>query len=213
MMEAGILCVPMAGMSRKQQWSATLSVMILLLMVRDRCTGMTGMSGIICVSFIFQCQLYPALVEVQAPFSHRAFSVQVRTPNFMSVPEQIKTKVSVSMWQESSVKVCGKVFSTFVYWQCDNLVLSPTAPCLSSHFTDCNNCGSTGCIVSDHSCNCRSDCYEAGDCCPDVSHVQNCLGESSFPVCAVITYHTQLDYDSYQQIKDVKRGKYVWWVE
>ena len=137
------------------------------------------------LTFIFQCQLYPALVEVQAPFSHRAFSVQIMTPHFMSVPEQIKTKVSVSMWQESSVKVCGKVFSTFVYWRCAGLVLSPTAPCLSNGFTDCDNC-STGCVVSDHSCSCRSDCYEAGDCCPDVSHVQNCLGESSFPVHNII---------------------------
>ena len=25
-------------------------------------------------------------------------------------------------------------------------------------------------------CNCYSDCYEYGDCCTDVSHVENCLG-------------------------------------
>ena len=56
------------------------------------------------------------------------------------------------------------------------LFISPAAPCLSNGFTDCLTCGSRlGCSVG--YCNCYSDCYEYGDCCPDVAHVDNCLGE------------------------------------
>ena len=42
---------------------------------------------------------------------------------------------------------------------------------------DCNECGDReGCQVGTY-CNCYSDCYDYGDCCPDVSHVKNCVGK------------------------------------
>ena len=47
--------------------------------------------------FLFQCQLYPNLVEVQAPFSRRVFSVQAETTHLVIVPEQITSQVIVSM--------------------------------------------------------------------------------------------------------------------
>ena len=47
--------------------------------------------------------------------------------------------------------------------------------------TDCNECTSRAdCGVTSNGvplCECYSDCYEYGDCCSDVSHVKNCVGE------------------------------------
>ena len=42
---------------------------------------------------------------------------------------------------------------------------------------DCNECGDReGCQIGTY-CNCYSDCYDYGDCCPDVSYVKNCVGK------------------------------------
>ena len=57
-----------------------------------------------------------------------------------------------------------------------------TAFCLTVGHTDCNECESRetcGVIATATNtpiCNCYSDCYEYGDCCTDVSHVENCVG-------------------------------------
>ena len=59
------------------------------------------------------------------------------------------------------------------------LTLFNAAPCLTLGFRDCNECGDReGCQVGTY-CNCYSDCYDYGDCCPDVSHMKNCVG--TFP--------------------------------
>ena len=54
--------------------------------------------------------------------------------------------------------------------------------CLTVGLTDCDECDSRSeCTVVNSDdvpiCGCYSDCYEYGDCCTDVSQVQNCIGE------------------------------------
>ena len=54
----------------------------------------------------------------------------------------------------------------------------PPAPCATSGFTDCSVCGSRKGCHAGQDCNCYSNCYDFGDCCPDVSHVEHCISES-----------------------------------
>ena len=53
--------------------------------------------------------------------------------------------------------------------------------CITVGHTDCNECTSRAdCGVTSNGvplCECYSDCYEYGDCCSDISHVKNCVGE------------------------------------
>ena len=78
------------------------------------------------------------------------------------------------------MKVCEHITLAILYC----LMLFPAAPCLSN---DCNTCASPNC-VTEH-CNCYSDCYEHGNCCPDVAHVENCLGEYIKIFSDVIAVH------------------------
>ena len=56
-------------------------------------------------------------------------------------------------------------------------MLFPAAPCLTEGLTDCTVCGNRlGCNIHPY-CNCHSRCLEYGDCCSDVSLVENCVGE------------------------------------
>ena len=88
------------------------------------------------------------------------------------------------------------------------MLLSPAAPCLSNGFTDCNDCGTVSCMP--RNCDCSSNCYESGNCCPDVAHVDNCLRECNLSQkVALCNKKTWL----YQQLWSVKRGRFVWWVE
>ena len=64
--------------------------------------------------------------------------------------------------------------------------------CLTVGLDDCEVCGSRErCGVSSIDdtpiCNCYSDCYEHGDCCTDVSHVENCLGMYTYIFAAIKT--------------------------
>lgn len=51
-------------------------------------------------------------------------------------------------------------------------------PCVSNGVTDCSQCDSNeGCeSLSSASCACSPDCFTHGNCCPDVTHIQSCLG-------------------------------------
>ena len=50
------------------------------------------------------------------------------------------------------------------------------ASCFREGFSECGDCEEgENCQVG--SCSCHSDCYEYGNCCPDVPYMQNCTGE------------------------------------
>ena len=73
--------------------------------------------------------------------------------------------------------------------------------------TDCNECTSyADCGVTSNGaplCECYSDCYEYGDCCSDVSHVKNCVGEWFYILlCMEYCYSITI----YLQLKSVKTG-------
>ena len=86
--------------------------------------------------------------------------------------------------------------------------------CLTVGHTDCNECTSyADCGVTSNGvplCECYSDCYEYGDCCTDVSHVKNCVGEWFYILlCMGYCYSITI----YLQLKSVKLVIYVWLVE
>ena len=65
--------------------------------------------------------------------------------------------------------MCVKSWNRKIYF-------TNAAPCLTMGISDCNECEDReDCQVGTY-CNCYSDCYDYGDCCPDVSHVNNCVG-------------------------------------
>ena len=75
--------------------------------------------------------------------------------------------------------ICEGVFSLLtIYSTCCDCMSSITAPCLSNGITDCSKCMSQeDCRpIPDAQCNCTSDCYSSGTCCPDVGYLQNCFG-------------------------------------
>ena len=55
-------------------------------------------------------------------------------------------------------------------------------------------------------CNCYSDCYEYGDCCTDVYHVDNCLGMWS------LLWETIFTIQMHTQFQSVRLVWYVWLV-
>ena len=80
---------------------------------------------------------------------------------------------------------CGGVFNFYalVTYLYIHKAFSSAAFCLTVGHTDCNECTSRAdCGVTSNGvplCNCYSDCYEYGDCCSDVSHVENCVGKTT----------------------------------
>ena len=94
------------------------------------------------------------------------------------------TGLDVSQCPQVAGLNCAGVY---IHNTCDS-VCSPLhvlvkipALCLTVGLTDCDKCDSRAdCGVTSNGtlfCQCYSDCYEYGDCCSDVSHVQNCVGE------------------------------------
>ena len=97
-----------------------------------------------------------------------------------------------------------------------NIIHLILAFCLTVGHTDCNECTSyADCGVTSNGfplCECYSDCYEYGDCCTDVSHVKNCVGEW-FYILLCMGYCVCYSITIYLQLKSVKLVIYVWWVE
>ena len=88
----------------------------------------------------------------------------------------------------------------------------PTAPCLSNGVTDCNECSNAADCppIPSAQCYCTSECYKNGMCCPDVGHLQNCLGNTYNSCCVLIFMYMLMLL--YTQKKNVKQERSVWWV-
>ena len=73
-----------------------------------------------------------------------------------------------------------------------NYFVQTTAPCLSNGVTDCNECSNAADCppIPSTQCYCTSECYRNGMCCPDVGHLQNCLGNGYNSCCVLIFPNT-----------------------
>ena len=67
--------------------------------------------------------------------------------------------------------------------------MSVAAPCVTEGITNCSTCEDCDYnyyyyygdgYLSEHSCSCGSNCFTYGDCCSDISVLDNCFGKSSF---------------------------------
>ena len=87
------------------------------------------------------------------------------------------TDLNVSQCQHVAGVICEGVYYSY-HPHCVFTVLSAyfSALCLTVGHTDCEKCGSHRHCNIDYICNCYSDCYAYGSCCPDVSYVENCVG-------------------------------------
>ena len=91
------------------------------------------------------------------------------------------TDLDISQCEHEAGVVCDGAYNIILSLSSIRCVnsgsLSHVAPCFIEGITSCTRCGDRiGCDVGP--CNCYSNCYEFGDCCPDVSHVQDCISES-----------------------------------
>ena len=114
----------------------------------------------------------------------------------------------------AGVNCGGKIYCTLYEGFFYNIIHLILAFCLTFGYTDCNECTSPAdCGVTSNGvplCECYSDCYEYGDCCSDISHVKNCVGEWFYILlCMGYCYSITI----YLQLKNVKLVIYVWWVE
>ena len=115
------------------------------------------------------------MVEEETPFSH--FNSNATSVTVLSATVPLQTLASVHRLQESNVLVSITIMEYFIL----NTSIFK-AICTTVGITNCSLCSSRErCqVVSAENtpiCNCHSDCYRHGDCCSDISQVDNCVGE------------------------------------
>ena len=98
--------------------------------------------------------------------------------------------------------ICEGVMIMFLMSELRSLCVI-IAPCLSKGLTDCNDCDSPSTCRPSLDCSCHPDCYERGSCCPDISHVENCVGK-----CNSLIFNKMWETILCQQFRSVKREKY-----
>ena len=167
--ETGILCVPMTGVKKKQMLSVNLWALIQVLVSYTLVINNT-----LCKTNTQSVSVASNFGRGTNPILPKSIQCSTDDPTFSDCNT---TDLNVSQCQHVAGVICEGVYYSY-HPHCVLTVLSAyfSALCLTVGHTDCEKCGSHRHCNIDYICNCYSDCYAYGSCCPDVSYVENCVG-------------------------------------